>query len=91
MDRGVGQHIDAILESGEIIRGEIREIADDHFVVLLDGTGALADITYDRVRQIGPIVMHGRKSFRAPTTRDVIETVAVVIGALLVFPRLAKP
>ncbi len=56
MNLGVGQHVAVTLRSGETVRGDVREIADDHFVLLLDRTTAPADIAYGDVRQLGPIL-----------------------------------
>jgi hypothetical protein len=52
---GVGRYVEVQLSSGPTVRGYIREIADDHFALLLDGFVAPADIAYDDVRQLRPI------------------------------------
>ena len=55
MNLGVGRYVDVQLSSGLTVRGYIREIADDHFALLLDGFAVPADIAYDDVRQLRPI------------------------------------
>ena len=55
MNLGVGRYVAVKLSWGETVRGYIREIADDHFALLLEGMAAPADIAYDDVRQLRPI------------------------------------
>ena len=55
MNLRVGRYVDVQLSSGLTVRGYIREIADDHFALLLDGFASPADIAYDDVRQLRPI------------------------------------
>ena len=55
MNLAVGRYVEVELSLGEMVRGYIREIADDHFAVLLDGMAALTDIAYGDVRQLRPI------------------------------------
>src|SRR5688572_11635981 len=52
---GSGRHVEAILIRGESIRGEIRQIADDYFVVILHGTVTPVSIAYVHVRKLRPL------------------------------------
>ena len=70
MHLGVGQRAALKLTSGETLQGSIREIADDHFVLLLDQTSVLIVVAYDDVRQIGPVIVNPvrtRKRWNAGT------------------------
>jgi len=50
----IGQPVTVTLSSSATVRGQIRDIADDYFVLLLDRTGAPVNIAYRDVRQLGP-------------------------------------
>lgn len=52
---GIGRHVEATLIRGERIRGEVRQIADDHFVLILDGTVTPLAIAYGHVRKLRPV------------------------------------
>ena len=52
---GTGRHVEATLIRGERIRGEIRQIADDYFVVILHGTVTPLSIAYVHVRTLRPL------------------------------------
>lgn len=75
---GVGQEVVARLSSGETVRGRIREIAEDQFVVDLDWSATPAYIAYGDVRQLGPIVL--QPSRRSHVKQGVIG-VAIAVGA----------
>lgn len=86
---GVGRHVDVTLTWGERIEGEIREIADDHFVVILDGTAASADITYGNVRQLGPIVLQPVSRSWRPGKRGLMGVVVVVLAEIFIIHECA--
>lgn len=71
------------LSSGETVRGQIRGIADDHFVLLPEGSAAPADIAYGDVRQLGPIRLQPVPRSRASNKRQLIAVVLVVILAIV--------
>ena len=75
---GVGEHVAVRLTSGETVRGHIRAIADDHFVLLLDRTAAPLDIAYSDVRQLGP-----NPSTTAKTIFVIVGVVAAAGVAIL--------
>ena len=51
----IGQPVTVKLSSSATVRGQIRDIADDYFVLLLDGTGAPVNIAYrDACGSSGP-------------------------------------
>ena len=52
---GIGRHVEATLIRGERIRGEIRQIADDHFVLILHGTLTPIAIAYLHVGKLRPL------------------------------------
>ncbi len=52
----IGQPVTVKLSSSATVRGQIRDIADDYFVLLLDRTEAPVNIAYRDVRQLGPIL-----------------------------------
>lgn len=54
-DLGTGQQVEVTLFRGERIRGEIRDIAADHFVVLPHGTLTPISIEYAHVRRLRPV------------------------------------
>jgi len=83
MNLGVGRHVVVTLSSGETVRGQIRQIADDHFVLLLDGSAAPADITYDDVRQLGAILL--QPPSRAYNILRLIGVVIVVTFVILMY------
>ena len=76
---GVGKHVMVKLSSGETVRGQIRGIADDHFVLRLEGSAAPADITYDDVRRLGPIPLQPVPQSRASTKRQIIIGAAAAV------------
>jgi hypothetical protein len=84
MHLGVGGHIVAVLHSGRKLKGKIQVIGVDRFVMALDGNGTLAEIFFHHVRRITPV--RPRQSI----ARQAIEGAVVLIGALVLFPRLAK-
>ena len=71
---GVGEHVAVRLTSGETVRGHIRAIADDHFVLVLDRKAAPLDIAYGDVRQLGPNPSTARK------TLIVVGVAAAAVG-----------
>lgn len=77
---GVGRYVDVQLSSGLAVRGYIREIADDHFALLLDGMAIPADIAYDDVRQLRPIPQLVLRS-RAPSLLKIEKIVSGVVLA----------
>lgn len=81
MNRGVGRDIEIRLRSGEWLRGEIREIADDYFVLAVDGTTASVDIAYDDLRQVGPIVL--QQPVTRPRPKHSFVGAVVVVAALI--------
>ena len=78
MNLAVGRYVDVQLSSGLTVRGYIREIADDHFALLLDGMAIPADIVYDDVRQLRPIPQPVLR-FRAPLPLKIGKAVSVVL------------
>ena len=84
MDLGVGRYVDMQLSSGLTVRGYIREIADDHFALLLEGMAAPADIAYDDVRQLRPIPQPVLR-LRAPSLSKIARIVTwVALAAFFV-------
>ena len=84
MNLGVGRYVDVQLSSGLTVRGYIREIADDHFALLLDGFASPADIAYDDVRQLRPVPQLVLRP-RAPSLSKIEQIVSVVaFGSFLV-------
>ncbi len=84
MNLRVGRYVDVQLSSGLTVRGYIREIADDHFALLLDGFASPADIAYDDVRQLRPIPQLVLRP-RAPSLSKIETIVSVVaFGSFLV-------
>ena len=84
MNLGVGRYVAVKLSWGETVRGYIREIADDHFALLLDGFASPADIAYDDVRQLRPIPQLVLRP-RAPSLSKIEQIVSVVaLGSYLV-------
>lgn len=85
MNLGVGRYVDVQLSSGLTVRGYIREIAADHFALLLDGFVTPADIAYDDVRQLRPIPQPVLR-LRAPLPLKIEKVVgAAVMTGFLVF------
>ncbi len=78
MNLGVGRYVAVKLSSGGTMRGYIREIADDHFALLLDGMAAPTDIAYGDVRQLRPIPQLVLRP-RAPSLSK-IEKIEKVVG-----------
>ena len=74
---GIGRHVDATLIRGERIRGEIRQIADEHFVLMLHGTVTPIAIAYVHVQKLRPI---GQQ----PAARTRRNWLRVAQGVLLV-------
>ena len=84
MNLGVGRYVEVRLSSGGTMRGHIREIADDHFALLLDGFASPADIAYDDVRQLRPIPQLVLRP-RAPSLSKIEKIVGyVAFGSFLV-------
>ena len=83
---GVGQRIAIRLRSGEQLEGKIQAIEDDYFVVIL-GSGSAAEIDYDDVRQVGPIVVRSdySGSMRGPGAPAVVAVVAGLMLAIFSF------
>jgi hypothetical protein len=86
MNLGVGRYVDVQLSSGLTVRGYIREIADDHFALLLDGFAVPADIAYDDVRQLRPIrqpvlLQPVPKWKQAPSKGEIVGIIVVLILA----------
>ena len=81
---GVRRYVDVQLSSGQTVRGYIREIADDHFALLLDGFASPADIAYDDVRQLRPFPQLVLRP-RAPSLSKIEKIVGyVAFGSFLV-------
>jgi hypothetical protein len=81
MNLGVGRYVDVQLSSGLTVRGYIREIADDHFALLLDGFASPADIAYDEVRQLRPIPQPFlRPQVPLPLKIEKVVSVALIAG-----------
>ena len=83
MNLGVGRYVEVTLSSGEIERGYIRTIADDHFALLVDGMPAPADIAYGDLRQVRPIPQLVLRSTRSSLKRNVIVGIVVLGLAFL--------
>jgi hypothetical protein len=84
MDLGVGRYVAVKLIASGTMRGYIRQIADDHFALLLDGMAAPTDIAYGDVRQLRPISQLVLRS-RAPSLSKVEKIVSeVAFGSFLV-------
>ncbi len=85
MNLGVGRYVEVKLISSGTMRGYIRQIADDHFALLLDGMAAPTDIAYGDVRQLRPIPQLVLRP-RAPSPVKIEKIVGwVVMGSFLVF------
>jgi len=69
----IGLHVAVKMSSSATVRGQIRDIADDYFVLLLDRTRAPVNIAYRDVQQLGPI-LH-------PVPRPGPNRVGIVIAA----------
>ena len=69
----IGQPVTVKLSSSATVRGQIRDIADDYFALLLDRTGTPVNIAYRDVRQLGPILQ--------PVPRPGPNRVGIVIAA----------
>jgi hypothetical protein len=80
MNLGVGRYAAVKLSSGETERGYIRDIAGDHFALLLDGMAAPTDIAYVDVRQLRPIPQPVLRS-RAPLPVKIEKAASVVLIA----------
>jgi hypothetical protein len=78
MDLGVGRHVAVTLSSGETLRGVIRAVADDHFVLLGDGLPAPVDIAYGDVQWVGPVPQLVPRVSHAPRIGKTLATIAVV-------------
>ena len=52
-DLGVDRHVAVKLTSGKTVRGHVRTISEDHFVLLLDREARLMDIAYGQVQKVG--------------------------------------
>lgn len=70
---GVGHHV-AVKLTGGTVRGHIREIAADHFVLLFDRGAGSHDIAYSDVRELGP----------NPSKTATMIIVGVVIAAAVI-------
>jgi hypothetical protein len=83
---GVGQRVAVTLRSGEQLEGKIQAIEDDYFVVIL-GSGSAAEIDYDDVRHVGPIVVRSDSgsSVRGPGAPAVVAIVAGLMLAIFSF------
>jgi hypothetical protein len=75
---GIGQFVAVQLNSGKTLRGYLRQIGPDHFVMALDRTAATIAIAYADVRQLGPAPQPVPRFSRAPDTVNVLETIAVI-------------
>jgi len=53
-DLGVGEHVVVKLTSNQTLRGHLRAITEDHFVLLLDQLARPIEIVYDEVQTVGP-------------------------------------
>ena len=51
---GVGEHVVVKLTSNQTLRGHLRAITEDHFVLLLDQVARPLEIAYDEVQTVGP-------------------------------------
>ena len=80
MNLGVGRYAAVRLSSGGTERGYIRDIAGDHFALLLDGMAAPTDIAYDDVRQLRSIPQPVLRS-RAPVPLKIAKAVSAVLIA----------
>ncbi len=80
MNLGVGRFVAVRLSSGQTVRGYIRDIAGDHFALLLDGMAAPTDIAYDDVRQLRPIPQPVLRS-RTPLPVKIEQAASVVFFA----------
>jgi len=80
MNLGIGRHVLVTLTSGETVPGSIRDIADDHFAVLLDWTAAPTDIAYDAVRKVRPMPPPFRPA-REPLPLRIAKVVSIALAA----------
>ena len=53
-DLGVGEHVVVKLTSNQTLRGHLRAVTEDHFVLLLDQVDKPLDIAYAEVQKVGP-------------------------------------
>jgi small nuclear ribonucleoprotein (snRNP)-like protein len=51
---GVGEHVVVKLTSNQTLRGHLRAITEDHFVLLLDQVARPLEIAYDEVQKVEP-------------------------------------
>lgn len=82
---GIGHHVVVKLRSGETVRGRVREIAEDHFVLDLERSGAPVGIAYGDVRQLGPILLQPARRSRGKRNGLAL---AVVLGGLFAMYKL---
>jgi hypothetical protein len=74
---GIGGRADVTLRRGERLLGEIREIEDEYFVLVLDA-GSAANIKYADIQRFGPIVLKPASPGRR-IARDVVGAAGVVL------------
>jgi ribosome maturation factor RimP len=56
---GVGEHIMVQISPTEKVHGHIREIHDNHFVILPDGQTSTLDVPYDSIRKVNKNLSFG--------------------------------
>jgi hypothetical protein len=79
---GIGAHVDVTVTWGDRLHGEIQEIGDDYFVLILDGSGVRADVLYEDVQQLGPIILKPIQRTPRESTSLKVAGVAAMVAYL---------